>query len=512
MKTRIIALSLCLILVISGLSGCKNNKATEDDVTTQSNSGELGYTKNKIAVQGSGGSIDEIYSSEDITEKVLSEDEIKENIVEKAKLCTLPAEIECILKIKNNYIYTQNSSYKSGLVSSTGDVLLACEYDTIDEFDPEHNVARVVKDDMIGYINLSGEIVIPLIFDSRASTARIGDKFSDGFIAVSQIVEIDGLRFKKWGYMDVEGNLVIPYEYDYAEEFGEGLAAVEKYNYRSYDGKVIDTIAGVINKANEIVIPFGTYDEYSGKFEEGQIRVFKKDLECYVDTQGNPVTEWKKYSTPMWDTTELIYESKTMKIFTSRKDSRISCRIRDTDNNIIHEFLCYRVLYADEGMIVYDDRGGDNDHENLKIYNTETGRIILSYKYEGNNLNYRGTEDAWKFNSGYSDGYIVYSSYNSEIRKLKSVGYIDTQGNFLLGGVYSYYDKFKFGYAIVGYDESLVGSYSILYGMIDTSFQKIVPCLYESIQYDGGNIVTMKRNGLWNVYDFNKIVSEQYVQ
>ncbi len=74
-----------------------------------------------------------------------------------------------------------------------------------------HGRVPVSKDYKSGYLNLQGEVVIPLLYDAVSS-------FSGGLAAV----EKEG----KWGYIDPQGREVIPFEFDRAGPFGSGLAPV----------------------------------------------------------------------------------------------------------------------------------------------------------------------------------------------------------------------------------------------------------------------------------------------
>lgn len=49
----------------------------------------------------------------------------------------------------------------------------------------------------------------------------------------------------KWGYVNKQGKIVIPYKYEIAAEFSEGLAAV-----------AINTKGGYIDQTGKTVIPF----------------------------------------------------------------------------------------------------------------------------------------------------------------------------------------------------------------------------------------------------------------
>lgn len=69
------------------------------------------------------------------------------------------------------------------------------------------------SDRLSGYINIKGDTVIPFIFEDAHG-------FCEGLAAVC----IDG----KWGYINKEGDIVIACEFDSAFEFSEGLAVITK--------------------------------------------------------------------------------------------------------------------------------------------------------------------------------------------------------------------------------------------------------------------------------------------
>lgn len=86
----------------------------------------------------------------------------------------------------------------------------------------------------IGYLNYDGSIAIPTDYEH-------GLTFSEGLASVQ--------KNGKYGFINPRNEVVIPFEYDFGYWFSEGLAIV------NMEGK-----SGVINKKNEVVIPF--------KFEE----------------------------------------------------------------------------------------------------------------------------------------------------------------------------------------------------------------------------------------------------
>jgi len=87
-------------------------------------------------------------------------------------------------------------------------------------------------DQLKGFINKTGEIVIPQIYKDAGN-------FSEGLAAVQSI------ETELWGYIDKDGELVIPMIYEAAKPFREEAAYVVK-----------DGLAGYIDKDGNIIIDF----------------------------------------------------------------------------------------------------------------------------------------------------------------------------------------------------------------------------------------------------------------
>lgn len=84
----------------------------------------------------------------------------------------------------------------------------------------------------------------------------------------------------KWGYVDNGGNTVIPFIYDYAEDFSEGLAAVR-----------VDYEWGFIDEQGNVVIPF----QYSGAwdFVNGLAPVYKDNLWGFINKDNELIIEYR---------------------------------------------------------------------------------------------------------------------------------------------------------------------------------------------------------------------------
>lgn len=139
-------------------------------------------------------------------------------------------------------------------------------------YDFSEGLALVKKNDSFGFIDTQGNVVIPLKYWSAKS-------FTEGLAPVS--ISYTENNESKWGAIDKNGKIIIPFEYEDLDNFKGGLATAREYNNEEY-GK-----AGVINKKNETVIPFA-YDEV-GELSEGLLAASKDSKWGYIDISNNVV-------------------------------------------------------------------------------------------------------------------------------------------------------------------------------------------------------------------------------
>jgi hypothetical protein len=134
-------------------------------------------------------------------------------------------------------------------------------------------LARVDADGKYGYINPEGDVVIPLKYDN-------GLGFSEGLAGV----EIQG----KWGYINKEGKIVIAAGYDDAYDFFGDIAEV------SLKDKSGVYKQGYINKQGKIIVPvkYATLD----RFSEGLSMVSLDNRWGFVDRSGNEVIPLKYHA------------------------------------------------------------------------------------------------------------------------------------------------------------------------------------------------------------------------
>lgn len=84
------------------------------------------------------------------------------------------------------------------------------------------------------------------------------------------------LRGDRWGFIRENNDVIIDFQYDYARDFGEGLAPVKKAGKWGY-----------INVDNEVIIPFQYDDALS--LHDGVMAVKKDEKWGFIDRHGHEV-------------------------------------------------------------------------------------------------------------------------------------------------------------------------------------------------------------------------------
>lgn len=148
--------------------------------------------------------------------------------------------------------YTYANAFLNGMAA----VNMGGKVKLIDEFSNEY----IVTGGKWGYVNTQGELVIPLKYDAA--------DFFEGDFA---IVEMKG----KKAFIDKAGKALMPFIYDYINPFYEDLAAV---------GGGEPLTFSYIDKTGKVVIT----DGYSsaGDFFNGKARVTRYAAVYFINTKG----------------------------------------------------------------------------------------------------------------------------------------------------------------------------------------------------------------------------------
>lgn len=197
---------------------------------------------------------------------------------------------------------------KWGYIDNKGNTIIPFQFDDASYF--KNGLAQVRLDDRCGWINKTGEIIIPFAYSYYGSS----ESFVDNLVCVRNITT------KKYGYIDSNGNVVIPCIYRHAYDFSMGLAAVSIEEDKEEKWGYID------NKGN-IIIPLEYYD-VSHYFNESGLAIVKEwygDDGKYIDLNGNFVEDPSSYS--------LNFNNQSDKYFSVHRNGKYG--FRDMNYNII---------------------------------------------------------------------------------------------------------------------------------------------------------------------------------
>ena len=394
-----------------------------------------------------------------------------------------------------------------GYIDYTGEFVIPNRlYDVGPFIDGIAIVALMVGDEdypfRYGLLNKNGELIVPIeyiwigeakegLFPAQREVIQ-GDKVeqevdAEQGVNVEQEVEIDAGLISVYGFLGSSGEIVIPFEYDYADTFSEGLAVVSKDNMYGYIDKTGKTVIpfgyelafgfseglaavseygkyGFINQSGKIVIPIEL--DYASKFSEGLAFVAKSEGGGsanwgYIDKSGNTAIPCVYLSANdfkggislvgMGDGSGNAYIDKTGKVIAKHAD-----------------YLS--VLSFSEGLAAVrevDGKWGFID---------STGRIAIACEYE-------------------AVGEQGFSSGLAAVKLDNKWGFIDTAGDIAIPCEYDILFEFVDGFAVAAKDSKC--------GVIDKSGNVIVPFVHEIIGHIGEGFAFAQDNGLWRLLSLN---------
>jgi len=181
----------------------------------------------------------------------------------------LPFDYEYLSYSTEDEQYQFSIDDKTGLLDKDGKVLFPAKYESISFM--KNGMASVRLNDKYGIIDAKGKLIIPmvysLIYDFNKThfitekddvyTLRTiqGNKEVAGNYDVLYLTDDPNIflaaKDEKYGYINAQGKVIIPFQYAYASPFYNGLATVMLLD--SEDVIVIDTHGNVVEEAAEAV-------------------------------------------------------------------------------------------------------------------------------------------------------------------------------------------------------------------------------------------------------------------
>ena len=300
---------------------------------------------------------------------------------------------------------------KNGVFDSSGNIILDIVYDYIHQFKDSFIVK---KDDKDGLFNIEGKEIIPIEYEDVQIAHSIGKYDKEVFRVINTNEKIgffdnsgdqltdfiydefnagrDGLipvrKDNKWGYIDMEGNIAIPFEFDYAYSFAEGKSIVQINDEKKYintKGEFIEEEEVNYEFENEKYIISKENNKYKLVNENGEdisdtytnmslfnnnITASNEDISVLMDLKGNMLAEYKL----------LVSLGPNLFMASDTKDE-IKMRLIDIKGNIVsNDIYLYALYYEEFNKIVAVKENGQ-----YSILN-ENGEKILDIDENANDV------------------------------------------------------------------------------------------------------------------------------
>ena len=300
----------------------------------------------------------------------------------------------------------------------------------------------------MSYFKFSARLLIGLLISIAIVAVILIDPLSDDRIINSETAQ--ALKLVKnggFGYIDETGNEIIPFIYDDARDFSEGLAWVKSADKW-----------GCIDETGKAVIPF-IYD-YAYRFSEGLASVKMNDKYGYVDRTGKVVIPFEDHLA--WPFTEGLAGV--------CKDGRKFGFI-NKGGEIVIPIVYNRVMPFTEGLALVI-----NDLDYCGFIN-KSGEIVIPFNFQ---------PSANEFSEG------LFPAGKGDTKR----GYIDKTGEVVIPFVFDRANSFSEGLALVEENGK--------YGFIDKNGIKVIPLKYDQA-YDGfsDGLAGVEKDGKWGFIDKN---------
>lgn len=299
-----------------------------------------------------------------------------------------------------------------------------------------------------GFMDIEGNIIIEPRFD------RAGE-FSEGLA----IAEIDG----KCGYIDKEGNEIVPFIYDETVGYMEGLAAVQlngKWGFIDITGKNI-----VPCKYDGIGTGGSEFHQDEG-FYEGLAVVELNGKRGYIDKTGNEVIP-------------CIYD------WACSFSEGVACVSLDQKLMIIDCNGEEAFVFNYDGWSEGDEKFSDgllgvaiitDSSNSLWGFIDKEGREIVPCKYDQISDFYEGL---------------------AEVQLNDKMGFVDRNGKEVVPLIYDYAYDFSEGLACVRIDDGD----NRKYGFIDKTGNLVIPCKYDGADSFSEGMAAVQLNDKWGFVD-----------
>lgn len=347
---------------------------------------------------------------------------------------------------------------KYGYINKDGDLVVQCIYEQVEDFSNGLAIVAVRKDGKWsfdeedtnkenptrlcwGIIDKAGNHILPCEYPEI-------NKVWSNFYKIR--VEVEP-KIWKFGTVDKEGKIVIPCVYDYINQM---------LNYYSLVYARKEKKFGVIDSLNNIIVPFGKYDDINNVGRKYRSSLFK----VYKRSEG-----WGLIN----DDNKIIFPVSTCKdelgYYICYDGEVLIAKIGDSKYKIAVKGGS-QILPEVFNEIQFSNRIIELRKGNEKLYITRLGVMLPKSRYSG----YEFTDEKQGYFTVKCDkGYAIMDSYG----KITSSFYEDILPNHLTD------DRFY-----------LVKNNYGKWGVIDFKGNTVIPCKYNSILSYGGHNYAIVKN------------------
>lgn len=401
--------------------------------------------------------------------------------------------------------YYENGRW--GFCDKNKNIIIPCQYQEASFF--YNGLAPVVKDYKYGYIDKKGNVIVPFIYDyaiefnngvGRVAVMKSFNKALYAYVNTSGKkivpVEYEELPEFKEGYLwinnqfyDTLGN-IIPFEAEFVHPFSNGLA-----RFRKKVGN--DELYGFVDKTGKIVIP--PQFDIANDFSEDIAAVWNKKNEKwgFINKSGKLITNYQ-YS---W--IQFVYERYKFKngyciVGKSQGDYNLYGLIDKNGKEIIPcKYTTVEIFSNDLAVISLNYKFG---------YVDKKGKIVIPCKFDDaysfiKDVAFVKVDDKYglidrksnfilkpKYHSVYL---LNYNNILAIVELDKKFGLIDFQGNEIVPTIYDNIDPNGFSFDLLAVCKNNK------WGYINSKGKEIIPCKYDKV---GGFIPRFNGIG-WVVID-----------
>lgn len=311
--------------------------------------------------------------------------------------------------------------YNNSSASAEGVKIVECE----DIFEFSEGLAAIKQNGLWGYINVKGEIVIPYQY-------TFAMPFSEGLAMVT----LDSQE----GFIDKQGSQVIPFKHLFAEDFREGLAVVS-----DEEGEVY----GYVDQAGKVVIPFQY--EYADSFYE-DLAVVSKEIDDelltgFINQQGETVIDFKFLDANNFVDDYTSAEIEGYKVVINKLGEEVlripnseGLRVRSYGEALLwleNGVWSYQNLNTGEKRVILDMEGISAIDDGLIVIRDKKGKFgVLDKKGQ------MPIPCIYDELGTPSEGFVAF-------RQNKKYGFLDYRGNVIIKPKYDETSVFSSGVAIV---------------------------------------------------------------